>query len=202
MTYKKLMGIMMAAAMAATLTAGCGGSSDSAAEEDTAVYTESAEAEESYAATEEAEETTEAEESADSEGFSLNDVTSDMITAAVYAQNADGDELVLATYDAPSGNTYATLVDATNSDLWTIQITADGTQREDVEAEDGSTVSLTVFSGADVYTGDQIVIGLAEPEDGSACYVYDTNGNIYAGQPLTGDEAVTYLGAAIAVAAQ
>lgn len=186
MTYKKLMGIMMAAAMAATLTAGCGGSSDSAAEEDTAVYTESAEA----------------EESADSEGFSLNDVTSDMITAAVYAQNADGDELVLATYDAPSGNTYATLVDATNSDLWTIQITADGTQREDVEAEDGSTVSLTVFSGADVYTGDPIVIGLAEPEDGSACYVYDTNGNIYAGQPLTGDEAVTYLGAAIAVAAQ
>ena len=197
MTYKKLMGIMMAAAMAATMAAGCGSASDGAVEDDTATYSEPAETEDAYAS----EETAESEESADSEGFSLNDVTGDMVTAAVYAQNADGDELVLATYTAPSGNTYATLVDATNSGLWTIQVTADGTEREDVEAEDGSTVSLTVFSGADVYTGAPIVIGLAEPEDGT-CYVYDTNGNIYAGQPLTGDEAVTYLGAAIAVAAQ
>ena len=78
----------------------------------------------------ESQETAESEESADSEGFSLNDVTGDMVTAAVYAQNADGDELVLATYTAPSGNTYATLVDATNSGLWTIQVTADGTERE------------------------------------------------------------------------
>lgn len=198
MKYKKMMGIMMAAAMAATLMAGCGSSDDSDVAEETPAYSEPAETEESSA---DAEETSAAEESADSEGFTLNDVSSDMITAAVYAQNSDGDELVLATYDAPSGNTYATLVDATNGGVWTIQVTADGTAREDVEREDGSTVSLTAFSGTDVYTGDEVMIGIAEPEDGS-CYLYDLNGNLYEGQRLSGDEAVAYLGAALAAAAQ
>lgn len=190
-----MMGIMMAAAMAATMMAGCGSADDSAA--DDAAYTEATETEEAYAA----EETSASEESADSEGFSLNDVSSDMITAAVYAKNSDGGELVLATYTAPSGNTYATLVDATNSGVWTIPVTADGTAREDVAREDGSTVSLTAFTGTDVYSGDSVMIGIAEPEDGS-CYIYDLNGNLYEGQRLSGDEAVTYLGAALAAAAQ
>ena len=48
-----------------------------------------------------------------------------MITSAVYAQNNDSDELVFAAYNAPSGDTYATLVDAANGNLWTIQVTAD-----------------------------------------------------------------------------
>ena len=55
MTYKKLMGIMMAAAMAATMAAGCGSASDGAVEDDTATYSEPAETEDAYASEETAE---------------------------------------------------------------------------------------------------------------------------------------------------
>lgn len=191
-------GMLAAGMLAATMAAGCGSASDSAVEDDAATYSEAAETEEAY---DSSQETAESEETADSEGFSLGDVSADMISAAVYAKNADGDELVLAAYTAPSGDTYASLVDATNGDLWTILVTAEGTERATVETEDGSAVELTSFSGDDVYTGTPITIGVAEQEDGTS-YVYDLNGNLYAGQSLTGEEAVTYLGAAIAVAAQ
>lgn len=197
---KKILGIMMSVMMAAaTMTAGCGSSSDSAEAESTSSYSESAETSYDESATEDA--GSESAVSASSTGFSLNDVTSDMISSAVYAQNSDGDELVFATYQAPSGNTYATLVDATNGDLWTIPVTSDGSSTEDVTTEDGSTVSLTSFSGDDVYTGNAVVIGFAEPGDGT-CYIYDTNGNVYAGQELSADDAITYLGSAISVAGQ
>lgn len=67
--------------------------------------------------------------------------------------------------------------------------------------EDGSTVSLTSFSENDVYTGNEILIGFAESGN-EICYIYNANSNLYVGQALTADDAVTSLGTAIAIASQ
>lgn len=202
---QKFMGglVVALAVVFAFALAGCGSSSSSSSSSSadsgsTSESASSASASESAStgASESESESADEEESSGTD-FSLNDVSSDMISAGVYATNDDGDELVFAMFDGPDGNTYATLIDATAKDLWTIQVTSDSSDTEDVKTEDGDTVSVTVISGDDVYTGDTVALGFAEPEDGT-CYIYDTNGNAYSGKELSADDTITYLGAAVA----
>ena len=65
--------------------------------------------------------------------------------------------------------------------------------------EDG--IDWTMMSFEDVYTGNSCKVGCAEPDDGS-CYIFDLNANTYEAKYLTADETITYMGAAVAVAAE
>ena len=114
---KKLVSIVLAALMAATLITGCGGKEETqTAAPAPAAETETEETETEETASTPAEETeteTESEEesvdNSASEDFTLLDVSTDMIQAGVYAVSDDGTELVFSMFTEPSGTPMASL---------------------------------------------------------------------------------------------
>ena len=75
-----------------------------------------------------------------------------------------------------------------------------GAYKAETETDDDG-IDWTMMSFEDVYTGNSCKIGCAEPDDGS-CYIFDQNANTYEAKYLTADETITYMGAAVAVAAE
>ena len=131
-----------------------------------------------------------------SDGFSLLDVDASMVKTGLYATGENGEEIVLSlfTYD---NTDYVSLMmfeaDGSNDVIC-------GAYTAEVETdEDG--IDWTMMSFDDVYTNNSCKVGCAEPDDGS-CFIFDKNANIYEAKYLTADETITYMGAAVAVAAE
>ena len=147
-----------------------------------------------------AEETTSSEPDAnatngDSSGFTLLDVTADMIKVGIHAIDVeDNTDLVFSMFTAPSGTPMASMfvfeTDGSGNVICGPYTSATKTD------ENGINWSLLTVS--DVYREQTFEIGFAETEDGKV-YILNSAGSVYAGQYLTADGTIVYMGTAAAL---
>lgn len=196
---KKLLTVLLAGAMALNITA-CGGSSDAAAPADNDQQTTTTDtASDDAADTEEdavdVEDTAEAAETTEEEGFSLLDVTADLVDAALYAVDDDSTEYVITLFRDPDGYSYVSLMIVPQDGQGDVLCGAyDDSNVTNITDEDN--IDWTEISTTDVYTGDDFSAVFVEADDGSVAIANSDFSLVMEGQYLTADEAIAYMGAA------
>lgn len=196
---KKLLTVLLAGAMALNITA-CGGSSDAAAPADNDQQTTTTDtASDDAADTEEdavdVEDAAEAAETTEEEGFSLLDVTADLVDAALYAVDDDSTEYVITLFRDPDGYSYVSLMIVPQDGQGDVLCGAyDDSNVTNITDEDN--IDWTEISTTDVYTGDDFSAVFVEADDGSVAIANSDFSLVMEGQYLTADEAIDYMGAA------
>lgn len=196
---KKLLTALLVGAMALNITA-CGGSSDAAAPADNDQQTTTTDtAADDAADTEEdavdVEDAAEAAETTEEEGFSLLDVTADLVDAALYAVDDDSTEYVITLFRDPDGYSYVSLMIVPQDGQGDVLCGAyDDSNVTNVTDEDN--IDWTEISTTDVYTGDDFSAVFVEADDGSVAIANSDFSLVMEGQYLTADEAIAYMGAA------
>ena len=197
---KKALALMLGMMLAVSVTA-CGGDSEpetTAAKAATEAATE-AETEATEAETEEEETEAEETEAAESEGFSLMDVSTDMIDQGLYAKDDAGNELVISLFTAPGGDAMISMFMFAADGTGDVICGSYGQDNVSVtQTEDG--ISVTTFAITDVYTGEEF--GLVCAEKDGAAYVGGLDGSLFEGKYLTTDETIVYMGTAVALLGQ
>ena len=196
---KKLLTALLVGAMALNITA-CGGSSDAAAPADNDQQTTTTDtAADDAADTEEdavdVEDAAEAADTTEEEGFSLLDVTADLVDAALYAVDDDNTEYVITLFRDPDGYSYISLMIVPQDGQGDVLCGAyDDSNVTNVTDEDN--IDWTEISTTDVYTGDDFSAVFVEADDGSVAIANSDFSLVMEGQYLTADEAIAYMGAA------
>ena len=196
---KKLLTALLVGAMALNITA-CGGSSDAAAPADNDQQTTTTDtAADDAADTEEdavdVEDAAEAADTTEEEGFSLLDVTADLVDAALYAVDDDNTEYVITLFRDPDGYSYVSLMIVPQDGQGDVLCGAyDDSNVTNVTDEDN--IDWTEISTTDVYTGDDFSAVFVEADDGSVAIANSDFSLAMEGQYLTADEAIAYMGAA------
>ena len=196
---KKLLTALLVGAMALNITA-CGGSSDAAAPADNDQQTTTTDtAADDAADTEEdavdVEDAAEAADTTEEEGFSLLDVTADLVDAALYAVDDDNTEYVITLFRDPDGYIYVSLMIVPQDGQGDVLCGAyDDSNVTNVTDEDN--IDWTEISTTDVYTGDDFSAVFVEADDGSVAIANSDFSLVMEGQYLTADEAIDYMGAA------
>lgn len=196
---KKLLTALLVGAMALNITA-CGGSSDAAAPADNDQQTTITDtAADDAADTEEdavdVEDAAEAADTTEEEGFSLLDVTADLVDAALYAVDDDNTEYVITLFRDPDGYSYVSLMIVPQDGQGDVLCGAyDDSNVTNVTDEDN--IDWTEISTTDVYTGDDFSAVFVEADDGSVAIANSDFSLVMEGQYLTADEAIAYMGAA------
>lgn len=196
---KKLLTVLLVGAMALNITA-CGGSSDAAAPADNDQQTTTTDtASDDAADTEEdavdVEDAAEATATTEEEGFSLLDVTADLVDAALYAVDDDNTEYVITLFRDPDGYSYVSLMIVPQDGQGDVLCGAyDDSNVTNVIDEDN--IDWTEISTTDVYTGDDFSAVFVEADDGSVAIANSDFSLVMEGQYLTADEAIAYMGAA------
>lgn len=196
---KKLLTALLVGAMALNITA-CGGSSDAAAPADNDQQTTTTDtAADDAADTEEdavdVEDVAEAADTTEEEGFSLLDVTADLVDAALYAVDDDNTEYVITLFRNPDGYSYVSLMIVPQDGQGDVLCGAyDDSNVTNVTDEDN--IDWTEISTTDVYTGDDFSAVFVEADDGSVAIANSDFSLVMEGQYLTADEAIAYMGAA------
>ena len=196
---KKLLTLLLVGAMALNITA-CGGSSDAAAPADNDQQTTTTDtAADDAADTEEdavdVEDAAEAADTTEEEGFSLLDVTADLVDAALYAMDDDNTEYVITLFRDPDGYSYVSLMIVPQDGQGDVLCGAyDDSNVTNVTDEDN--IDWTEISTTDVYTGDDFSAVFVEADDGSVAIANSDFSLVMEGQYLTADEAIAYMGAA------
>ena len=196
---KKLLTALLVGAMAPNITA-CGGSSDAAAPADNDQQTTTTDtAADDAADTEEdavdVEDAAEAADTTEEEGFSLLDVTADLVDAALYAVDDDNTEYVITLFRDPDGYSYVSLMIVPQDGQGDVLCGAyDDSNVTNVTDEDN--IDWTEISTTDVYTGDDFSAVFVEADDGSVAIANSDFSLVMEGQYLTADEAIDYMGAA------
>ena len=196
---KKLVTALLVGAMALNITA-CGGSSDAAAPADNDQQTTTTDtAADDAADTEEdavdVEDAAEAADTTEEEGFSLLDVTADLVDAALYAVDDDNTEYVITLFRDPDGYSYVSLMIVPQDGQGDVLCGAyDDSNVTNVTDEDN--IDWTEISTTDVYTGDDFSAVFVEADDGSVAIANSDFSLVMEGQYLTADEAIAYMGAA------
>lgn len=196
---KKLLTALLVGAMALNITA-CGGSSDAAAPADNDQQTTTTDtAADDAADTEEdavdVEDAAEAADTTEEEGFSLLDVTADLVDAALYAVDDDNTEYVITLFRDPDGYSYVSLMNVPQDGQGDVLCGAyDDSNVTNVTDEDN--IDWTEISTTDVYTGDDFSAVFVEADDGSVAIANSDFSLVMEGQYLTADEAIDYMGAA------
>ena len=195
---KKLLTALLVGAMALNITA-CGGSSDAAAPADNDQQTTTTDtAADDAADTEEdavdVEDAAEAADTTEEEGFSLLDVTADLVDAALYAVDDDNTEYVITLFRNPDGYSYVSLMIVPQDGQGDVLCGAyDDSNVTNVTDEDN--IDWTEISTTDVYTGDDFSAVFVEADDGSVAIANSDFSLVMEGQYLTADEAIAYMGA-------
>lgn len=196
---KKLLTVLLVGAMALNITA-CGGSSDAAAPADNDQQTTTTDtASDDAADTEEdavdVEDAAEEAATTEEEGFSLLDVTADLVDAALYAVDDDSTEYVITLFRDPDGYSYVSLMIVPQDGQGDVLCGAyDDSNVTNVTDEDN--IDWTEISTTDVYTGDDFSAVFVEADDGSVAIANSDFSLVMEGQYLTADEAIAYMGAA------
>lgn len=196
---KKLLTALLVGAMALNITA-CGGSSDAAAPADNDQQTTTTDtAADDAADTEEdavdVEDAAEAADITEEEGFSLLDVTADLVDAALYAVDDDNTEYVITLFRDPDGYSYVSLMIVPQDGQGDVLCGAyDDSNVTNVTDDDN--IDWTEISTTDVYTGDDFSAVFVEADDGSVAIANSDFSLVMEGQYLTADEAIAYMGAA------
>lgn len=199
---KRLLTVLVLGTMVFSLAA-CGEASEPETAPAKSTTEAEAEAAPAKSATEEETEVAPADVEADAEvevveeeDFTLLDVSSDLVDAAIYCVDDTGTEYVITLFRDPSSNNYISLmsVDAEgNGDV--VCGPYDDTNVSTIQTDDG--IDWTGFDVVDVYTGDTFSVIFAEGDDGSVAVTNVDFSVIMEGEYLTEDEAIDYMAAAI-----
>jgi len=197
---KKVVALMLAVVMGLSLVA-CGGSKEEApAAEATKEEAPAEEKEEAEEAEEEEEEVVEeeateevAEES--SEGFSILDLTADLVDTAIYSVDGDNTEYVITLFKDPEGTSYISMMIVGADQSGDIMCGAYDASCIDQFTDDDN-VAWTKFEVTDVYTGNPFTVIFTEGDDGSVAVTNADFSLIMEGQYLSQDDAITYMGVA------
>lgn len=201
---KKLLTVLLVGAMALNITA-CGGSSEdtTSADAEQQTTTDDTVSEDDADDADAAEEDTTvgdaAEAVADSteeeDGFTLLDVTADLVDAALYAVDDDNTEYVITLFRDPDGYSYVSLMMVPQDGQGDVLCGAyDDSNVTNITDEDN--IDWTEISTTDVYTGDDFSAVFVEADDGSVAIANSDFSLVMEGQYLTADEAIAYMGAA------
>ena len=193
---KKLLTALLVGAMALNITA-CGGSSDAAApaDNDQQTTTTDTAADDAADTEEDAVDVEDAADTTEEEGFSLLDVTADLVDAALYAVDDDNTEYVITLFRDPDGYSYVSLMIFPQDGQGDVLCGAyDDSNVTNVTDEDN--IDWTEISTTDVYTGDDFSAVFVEADDGSVAIANSDFSLVMEGQYLTADEAIAYMGAA------
>lgn len=193
---KKLLTALLVGAMALNITA-CGGSSDAAApaDNDQQTTTTDTAADDAADTEEDAVDVEDAADTTEEEGFSLLDVTADLVDAALYAVDDDNTEYVITLFRDPDGYSYVSLMIVPQDGQGDVLCGAyDDSNVTNVTDEDN--IDWTEISTTDVYTGDDFSAVFVEADDGSVAIANSDFSLVMEGQYLTADEAIAYMGAA------
>lgn len=202
---KKFVSIVLTALMVASLTTACGGSSDAPATTSTpaadtkaatpAAETNTVEPAEAESQAEPAEPESQAEpaETSASEGFTLLDVTTDMIQTGVYAADDNGTEWVFALFTDPAGTPMASLFGLTSDGNGDVIC---GTYAIESETDENG-ITWSALTVSDVYSGNDYVFGFGEA--GEEVYLLADSETYYEGKYLSADETIVYMGTAAAL---
>lgn len=196
---KKLLTALLVGAMALNITA-CGGSSDAAAPADNDQQTTTTDTAADDAADKEedavdVEDAAEAADTTEEEGFSLLDVTADLVDAALYAVDDDNTEYVITLFRDPDGYSYVSLMIVPQDGQGDVLCGAYDDSNVTNVADDDN-IDWTEISTTDVYTGDDFSAVFVEADDGSVAIANSDFSLVMEGQYLTADEAIAYMGAA------
>ena len=196
---KKLLTALLVGAMALNITA-CGGSSDAAAPADNDQQTTTTDtAADDAADTEEdavdVEDAAEAADTTEEEGFSLLDVTADLVDAALYAVDDDNTEYVITLFRDPDGYSYVSLMIVPQDGQGDV-LCGEYDDSNVTNVTDEDNIDWTEISTTDVYTGDDFSAVFVEADDGSVAIANSDFSLVMEGQYLTADEAIDYMGAA------
>lgn len=196
---KKLLTVLLVGAMAFNITA-CGGSADDtttsadAEQQESTVDTKEEEDTDTAASVGDAAEEM-AADTTEEEGFSLLDVTADLVDAALYAVDDDSTEYVITLFRDPDGYSYVSLMIVPQDGQGDVLCGAyDDSNVTNVTDEDN--IDWTEISTTDVYTGDDFSAVFVEADDGSVAIANSDFSLVMEGQYLTADEAIAYMGAA------
>ena len=141
------------------------------------------------------EDAAEAADTTEEEGFSLLDVTADLVDAALYAVDDDNTEYVITLFRDPDGYSYVSLMIVPQDGQGDVLCGAyDDSNVTNVTDEDN--IDWTEISTTDVYTGDDFSAVFVEADDGSVAIANSDFSLVMEGQYLTADEAIAYMGAA------
>ena len=200
---KKLLTVLLVGAMALNITA-CGGSSEDTTSADAEQQTTTADtvsednADDADAAEEDTTVGDAAEEVAattEEEGFTLLDVTADLVDAALYAVDDDNTEYVITLFRDPDGYSYVSLMIVPQDGQGDVLCGAyDDSNVTNITDDDN--IDWTQISTTDVYTGDDFSAVFVEADDGSVAIANSDFSLVMEGQYLTADEAIAYMGAA------
>ena len=196
---KKLLTALIVGAMALNITS-CGGSSDAAApahndQQTTTTDTAADDAADTEEDAVDVEDAAEAADTTEEEGFSLLDVTADLVDAALYAVDDDNTEYVITLFRDPDGYSYVSLMIVPQDGQGDVLCGAyDDSNVTNVTDEDN--IDWTEISTTDVYTGDDFSAVFVEADDGSVAIANSDFSLVMEGQYLTADEAIDYMGAA------
>lgn len=193
---KKLLTALLVGAMTLNITA-CGGSSDAAApaDNDQQTTTTDTAADDAVDTEEDAVDVEDAADTTEEEGFSLLDVTADLVDAALYAVDDDNTEYVITLFRDPDGYSYVSLMIVPQDGQGDVLCGAyDDSNVTNVTDEDN--IDWTEISTTDVYTGDDFSAVFVEADDGSVAIANSDFSLVMEGQYLTADEAIAYMGAA------
>ena len=196
----KLLTVLLVGAMALNITA-CGGSSEdtTAADAEQQTTTDDTVSEDDADAAEEDTTVGDAAEAVadttEEDGFSLLDVTADLVDAALYAVDDDNTEYVITLFRDPDGYSYVSLMIVPQDGQGDVLCGAyDDSNVTNVTDEDN--IDWTEISTTDVYTGDDFSAVFVEADDGSVAIANSDFSLVMEGQYLTADEAIAYMGAA------
>lgn len=197
---KKLLTALLVGAMALNITA-CGGSSDAAAPADNDQQTTTTDtAADDAADTEEdavdVEDAAEAADTTEEEGFSLLDVTADLVDAALYAVDDDNTEYVITLFRDPDGYSINVSLMIVPQDGQGDVLCGAYDDSNVTNVTDEDNIDWTEISTTDVYTGDDFSAVFVEADDGSVAIANSDFSLVMEGQYLTADEAIDYMGAA------
>ena len=176
---KKLAALLAICMLSVTMTA-CGGG-NAPAETTTAEKTANAEPDTNNT-------------TGDSNGFTLLDVTADMIKVGIHAIDEDNTELVFSMFTAPSGTPMASMFVFETDGSGDVIC---GPYTSDTYTDENG-INWSLLTVSDVYRELTFEIGFAETDDGQVC-IMNSAGSVYEGQYLTADGTIAYMGTAAAL---
>ena len=116
-----------------------------------------------------------------------------MLELGVYAVDDNENEIVFSMFTEPSGTPMASLFarcfDGTSA-------VGCGTYTVDTETDDEIGITWTVLTVSDVYSGEEVEIGIAETDD-EQIFILIPDGTIFEGEYLTAEETIDYMAAAV-----
>lgn len=206
---KKVISVVLASMVALSLGA-CGDSPEPAATQEAPAVEEQKEAdvpettaaeEEEIPSTEEEEvPSTEADETGaeEADGFTILDVTADLVDAGIYAVDDSNTEYVITLFHDPDQNPYISLMQVAEDGSGDLICGAyDDTCVETIPDEENG-VDWTVFNIIDVYTEADCTIVFAEGDDGSVAIANADFSLTMEGEYLSEEDTITYMGVAAA----